>query len=100
MYLSWSVYARVGEECSFPLLTYRKVMSAGSILIMAVNNICVYLSLSKSGDQFPLSRSLTVNNTSRRGGCSQVVMSPQNFLRVLARVLVAKTLCKWRAVRY
>lgn len=102
MHLSWSVYARVGEERSFPLLTYRKAMSAGSILIMAVNNICVHLSLSKSGDQFPLSRSPTVNNASRRGGCSQVVMSPQIVLRVLGsncvtRVLVAKILCKWRA---
>jgi len=77
-------------------------MSAGPILIMAVNNICVHLSPGKSGDQFPLSRSLTVNNASRRGGCSQVVICPQVILRVLgsdcvARVLVAKILCKWRS---
>jgi hypothetical protein len=34
------------------LLIYRKVMSAGPILIMAVNNLCVHFSPSKSGISF------------------------------------------------
>jgi hypothetical protein len=70
--------------------TYRKVMDAGPILIMAVNSICVHLSPGKSGDQFPPSRSLTVNNASKRGGCSQVVISSQITLRVLGSDCVAR----------
>jgi len=67
-------------------------MSAGPILIMAVNNICVHLSPGKSGDQYALSRSLTVSNASKRGGCSKVVISSQITLGVLGSDCFARVL--------